>query len=155
MELNEKLVKEIPSKSKTAESLFTLWATRERNARDGKSTVEETRRQLKREGYIVSTDELLPIFRDLHRAGAGVLRGRTFTWSVGLKELAKDALEYGGNVADKKVYVQHKPEPSSAFQAYKVVVAYLGGDRKAKIEVPADLTRHESRFLESLVAGNA
>lgn len=148
--LNEKLVKEIPHKSKEAEALFTLWAMRQRNARGGRSTIIETQRQLHKEGYAVATEQLKPIFRDLQKAGAGVLQGNTFIWHrhTGLRELAKEALAEGV----KEVY---KPEPTSGLLAYKVVVAYLGGDRKAKVEVPADLTPKESIFISGLLNGHA
>lgn len=151
-QINEQVVKAIPAKNEIAEALFTLWATRERNAREGRSTLDETRRQLKKEGYIVVPSELLSIFKELQRAGAGTLRGKIFTWgAVGLREVAKLAFD------QKSVPVVETEQAYGGVTAtertYKVVVAYLSNDRKVKMELPADLSPKEAQFLSGLLDG--
>lgn len=159
MQINKEVIKELSTKNETSEALFTLWATRDRNAREGRSTLQETKRQLKKEGYLVPSEELLAIFRSLHRAGAGTLRGKVFTWDqgLGLKEVAQTAL--GGNghkdVEPRNRRSTDKMEAKSQERAYKVVVAYLSDDRKVKLELPSDLSPTESKFLAGLLDGHA
>lgn len=99
--INPKAIVEISQKTPTAEDFFTYAACRERNVREGASSLPATRAQLLKEGFSPVAQDLLLMFRELERAGVGRLLGDKFHWNIPIKRLA--------DIVVDKTTVQEKP----------------------------------------------
>lgn len=143
MTLNNKTISEIAQKSPTAEDFFTYAACRERHVRGGVSKLPDLRTQMKQEGFEPVPQDLLIMFRELHRAGVGELKGDTFKWNTSIKKV-------GEAVIGKTEILESKPAKTTASSRIeKALVVWFDNKKHVSITFTPNLTKDEVSFLAS------
>lgn len=140
---NEKIV-EIAHKTPTSEAFMTYAACRDREVRDGVSQIDALRTQMAKEGFLPVPQDLAKMFKELHTAGVGELRGGMFKWHVSIKEVGKV-----GMGAKKTVTVPKKaPKPTALGEAGRSTVHMLfASGKEISISYTEKLTKEELDFL--------
>ena len=136
-ELNTKTLVEIAQKSSTAESFFDYASKRERDVRNAESHIRALRVQMSKEGYHPVPQDLLSMFRELERAGVGVLRGDKFKWNVSVKKLGSAVTE------TPNAEVMRSAIPT----AQKSLVMCFDKHKEVSISFTPNLSKEEIGFL--------
>lgn len=136
-QVDNKRIAEIADRTPTSEAFFTYAACRSRNARDGVTPLRAIRQQLAKEGFLAVPQDLLSMFRELERAGVGVLnRAGEFKWNMPIKKV-------GEMVTHKEAVT----EPTNIPVALKKVAVFFADNRQALLEFTPNLTKEEVAFL--------
>lgn len=144
MTLNKAKIVEIMRKSPTAEAFATYAACRERNIRDGVSKLPVIRTQLLKEGFHPVPQELVSMFRELERAGVGVLRGDQFQWHVSIKAIGEAAAAHKPTKIKDEHYKQY---PELTKRVEKTLSICLGSGKDVTISFTTNLSKEDCAWI--------
>lgn len=145
--INKAAIIEIAHKSKTATNLFRYFKTRERSARNNVSYLSQLKQYMDDGGFHAVPTELKAAFQELAAAGVGELKGDTFKWNYGLRELSEIAID------ERVVVGLTRSEPSILKEPAKQTVIFMMGDRAPiRIELPQDFSPKDVKYLSDALA---
>ncbi len=140
-QINEQVLNEIAERTPTAEQFFEYAATRERNVREGISNLTTLRAQMAKEGYHPIPQDMLRMFKELEHAGLGSLRGDSFKWFTGIRDLANKV-----GVISKPTNPD-KPKLAAVVSAEMSVSIALAPGKDVSFKIHGVLTSEDCRFI--------
>lgn len=141
MPLNPKTVGEIFQRTPTAEAFAAYAACRNRNVRLGISKLPGIRAQMTKEGFDPVPQDLLSMFKELERAGAGTLSDGTFKWNVPIKKIGEIVSDESPK---EKIRLALVPPPKEGETT--LIVCFPSG-KTASISLSSKLTVEECQFM--------
>lgn len=134
--MNLELVQTISKQSPTAEAFFDYAASRDRNVRDGISSIQSLRNQMSKDGFHPVTKDLRQMFAELEEAGIGELKGDKFKWNVSIKLVGKPSVKQ----PSPKIGVIAKPTNPVQMKNTSI---FFGDKKEIHIQFTNNLTQED------------